>query len=193
MSSTVIKEVYPILAGVVPLQRRRHGKRCKPTSTDLSLQLARVEELLTELEVEHRKALATNDAGQRVPLLTHEIAEKLSNVLDQVYYGVWVDVLAPRAAWSSPSERKKAGKRVYFPIFKPGQRRSAVGRFIESALASLPDCVSAVDDAQSHGPHGPWLHALKYVARQKHMRLLPQHHREPYVAIQMLHVIGRVK
>jgi hypothetical protein len=184
VGSTISKDVYPFTCELVKFESERatRGSVVRIASPEWRAEIARVIEVLADLEREHRRAVETNRVEARLLVLTHEVAEKLSNILDKVYFAVWTHRLASVATWSA-SDRRKAEKRVVFPIYEPKGLRGAVGGPIDDVLQTSPELRGVLDDAQPYGPRGRWLAKLKHVARQKHMRLLPQQHREPSLGL----------
>lgn len=184
MPSTITKDVFPFTAELVRFEteRRRkhlmHGVRSPDCRAELELAAA----FLSELEAAQATALATNNIDLQPALLTHTIVEKLSNVLDKIYFEVWQKRLAPAATWKSPSERARAEKHVYFPIYEPGQRRGAVGGPVCDVLDTMPALCGVLDDAQPTASKR-WLALLKHIARQKHMRIIPHERKEARFSI----------
>ena len=180
MGSTISKDVYPFTCELVKFESERATKNSvdRISSPEWRAELARVIEVLADLEREHRREIESNRIETRLLVLTHEVAEKLSNILDKVYFAAWTHRLASVATWSA-SDRRKLEKRVFFPIYEPSGLRAAVGGSIYDVLQTLPELRSVLDDAQPWATADRWLAKLKHVARHKHMRLLPQEHREP--------------
>lgn len=185
MPSTVFKDIFPFTGEVARFESDRTRKELlrRIRSVDCVAELELAADLLAMLESAHAEAIATSTIASRVLTLTHTIIEKLSNVLDKIYFTVWTVRLAPAATWSKPGDRATQEKRVVFPIYDPGGLRSSVGSAVYDVIAAMPDLERVIEDAQPRLSTDRWLATLKHVARQKHMRLLPQAEREPHVAI----------
>lgn len=141
---------------------------------DLSDQLDRVEELVDELEKEFNKVFLAKEISGRAKNITHEIIEKLSNILDQMARKLWEKYVSKNL---TNGERKKA--RVYFPIAKDKNSfDSILGRSVKDFKENYPSLYAYYLSKQPFTSRDNWLSILRDIAGEKHIGLVPQKREE---------------
>jgi hypothetical protein len=138
---------------------------------DIDAQLDRTKELLKDLEKEYLNSIHIQQVTSRAKVITHQVIESLSNVLDQLSYKLWKQKVSPKL---TEAERKKADKNVYFPFGKDKQMfDSALGKWGEHNNIDT-DLLDFLSRWQSFNIKDDWLLNLKSLARNKHIGLIPQ-------------------
>jgi hypothetical protein len=138
---------------------------------EIYAQISRTGELYKELEVEYDRCLEARTVSTKLRMLTHEMFEKIANILDQVFHLAWERRVKPRLP---PDRHNPKG---YFvcgrddKAFKAGLRRwyaedleAYDGEFYNLIVKYQP-----YRDLEAH-----WILAARNIARHKHIRLLPQ-------------------
>lgn len=145
-------------------------------ANSLIAQFDRVKELISELETEYDKCLDSKEVSDKAKVITHEVIEKLSNILDQIARNLWKRYLIPTL---SKSDKKKAI--IYFP--KSNNRysfNSIIGRWMVKDLEKVNK--KLFDFLISKQPflnkENDWLSILGKLASQKHIGLVPQKRQE---------------
>lgn len=132
----------------------------------------RAKELTNELEEEYNQCLKSRDISERSKNLTHEILEKLRNILDQKMRLFWEKHLAVGL-----SEKEWRVAKVYFPITENTEAfLSTLGRArmknLEGRNKKAYDFLIGKQVFSSK--ENNWLITLKKIVNQKHIRLVPQ-------------------
>ncbi len=141
---------------------------------DLSDQLERVEELLNDLEKEFNKILLSKEISGRAKNITHEVIEKLSNILDQVAKRLWDQYVLQNL-----TEEEKVRARVYFPIAKDQHSfDSIIGRSLKNFKEKYPKLYAYYLSKQSFVVGNSWISNLRDIAGKKHIGLVPQRRTE---------------
>lgn len=158
-------------------------------SASLKAQLDRVRELITELETEYNKCLEQKNVSDKAKVITHEIIEKLANILDQIARKLWEKKLSLSL---TDIEKKKAT--IYFP--KSDDRHSfdsTIGRWlVKDFEKNFPECFNFLLSKQSFvNESNQWLTTLGKLASQKHIDLVPQK-REEVTHIKISSNVGTV-
>jgi hypothetical protein len=157
----------------------------KPASPDdIKALLSHTLQLLGDLEQEYRKGrFAATQELTKARVLTHDIVEKSSNVLDQLMYAVWSKRVRPRLI-QLPS---RGG---YFPAARSeAEYRSALGQWkcadLDRIDPSFDRELRAVQPMA--GAQNDWLLELKDLARAKHTGLIPQAASEVQICVPLEH------
>lgn len=138
---------------------------------NISAQLVRTKELLKELEKEYLNSIHIQQVTSRAKVITHQVIESLSNVLDQLAYKLWKQKVSPQL---TESERTKANKNIYFPFGKDKQAfDSMIGKWGKKDNIDT-DLIDFLSQWQSFNANDDWLLNLKSLARNKHIGLIPQ-------------------
>lgn len=137
---------------------------------DLSNQLDRVEELVVDLENEFNKILLSKEVSGRAKNITHEIIEKLSNILDQVARKLWDNYIS-----SGLTDQEKKKTRIYFPIAKDQSSfDSILGRSVRGFKTKCPNLYSYYLSKQPFVSGNNWISVLRNIAGEKHIGLVAQ-------------------
>lgn len=145
-------------------------------SKTLEAQLIRINELINELETEYDKCLDKKDVSDKARVVTHEIIEKISNVLDQTARFLWEKFLASDL---SNSEKQKAI--IYFPKSEDEHSfKSILGRWMVKDLETkYPKILNFFLSKQPFiNEANKWLENVGKLASQKHIDLVPQKREE---------------
>lgn len=145
-------------------------------NNSLKAQLTRINELISDLETEYDKCLDEKDVSDRARVVTHEVIEKLSNILDQTARKIWEKYLAVNL---TDKDRQKA--MIYFPKSKDKHSfDSTIGRWmIRDLKKSNPKIFYFFLSRQSFTHESnKWLEILGQLATQKHIGLVPQKREE---------------
>ncbi|MFA5769909.1 MAG: hypothetical protein WC894_00245 [Patescibacteria group bacterium] len=139
-------------------------------------QLIRIDELIRELETEYDKCLDKKTVSEKAKVITHEVIEKISNVLDQTARSIWEKYMAVNL---SDIDKKKS--KIYFPKSKDKHSfDSTIGKWMINNLeTSYPEIYSFLLSKQpfTNGDN-KWLEIINILASQKHIGLTPQKREE---------------
>ena len=141
-------------------------------NNSLKAQLERTNELIIELETEYDKCLDKKDVSDRAGVVTHEVIEKLSNILDQSARMIWRKHLA-----ISLTDQDKRRAMIYFPKSKDRHSfDSTIGRWmIKDLEKNNPKIFNFFLSKQPFlSSNNNWLEILGQLASQKHIDLVPQ-------------------
>ena len=141
-------------------------------NNSLKAQLERTNELIIELETEYDKCLDKKDVSDRAGVVTHEVIEKLSNILDQSARMIWRKHLA-----ISLTDQDKRRAMIYFPKSKDRHSfDSTIGRWmIKDLEKNNPKIFNFFLSKQPFlNSNNNWLEILGQLASQKHIDLVPQ-------------------
>ncbi len=136
--------------------------------------LDRTEELLNDLELEYNECLSSKIVSERAINITHEVLEKLRNVLDQSMRKFWEKIISPLL---SDKEREKA--RFYFPITDKGLvafHQYLKNGKMEDLNTIHPQMYTFLLGLQPFkSSKNKWLFDLREIANKgKHINLIPQ-------------------
>ena len=109
---------------------------------DLILQLDRVGELINNLEIEYENSLNSKTISEKAKIITHEIFEKLSNILDQTAYKIWEIFLSKNL-----TEKEKSSSRIYFPA--ASDEKGLLARFKEWKVEKLNEYINKLSKYSS--------------------------------------------
>lgn len=140
--------------------------------SDLLIQLKRVEELINELEIIYKNCLSSKNISPEAKVVTHEIFEKLCNILDQITRAIWLKNLS-----ITLSEEDKNKATIYFPVSNDQhQFVSTIGRWrIQDLEHNFPDIYNFFNSRQPFiSDKNNWLLIVKELANKKHIGLIPQ-------------------
>jgi|SRR3989344_1597602 len=142
----------------------------------LDAQLIRINELISELETEYDKCLDKKDVSDKAKVVTHEVIEKISNVLDQTARKIWEKFIAVNL---TDTDKKKSI--IYFPKSKDTHSfDSVIGRWMINNLEkNYPNIHNFLLSKQPFTNEGnKWLEIVGVLASQKHIGLIPQKREE---------------
>jgi len=140
--------------------------------------LDRAEELLDELEAEYNKSLNNKLVSDRALVISHEIIEKLSNILDQTAFKIWSKIVAINL---SNKEKSKIEKRIYFPaqLEEEDFNNKLTEWKAKNAQTTYPNLYNFFKKLQPfNSPNNLWIKYLKELASKKHVGLIPQKRQE---------------
>lgn len=140
----------------------------------IKIQLDRVGELLKELEDEYNKSLSLQKVSDRALVITHEVVEKLSNLLDQIANKIWLKEVGINL---TEEEKIKVGKRIYFPA--QTKKEDFDNKLVEwkakDAENNYPNLYKFFKKLQPfNSQDNLWIKYLKELASKKHVDLIPQ-------------------
>ncbi len=136
--------------------------------------LDRTEELLNDLEMEYNECLSSKKVSERAIVITHEVLEKLRNILDLSMRKFWEKFISPLL---TTKERQKA--RFYFPITDKGLdsfHQSLRNGKMEDLITLNPQIYTFLLGLQPFkSSKNKWLLDLREIANKgKHINLIPQ-------------------
>ncbi len=140
---------------------------------ELESMLDRADELIRDLEAEYKNCLKAQNVSERAKNLTHEVLEKLKNVLDHTMRRAWRKYIAPNLL-----ERDRERVLVYFPIASDLHSfRSILGRANKGNVDKVhKNPYSFLLKKQPFSSkENQWLELLAKIAPEgKHVELIPQ-------------------
>jgi hypothetical protein len=133
--------------------------------------LQRTLKLLEDFDTTLDACLRSGSALEPVRQLFHEIFEKLSNVLDQIWFAVWEARIAPHVQWQDSKQAANARKHVHFPLVSAEAELTNALRGTHVATAALRDreLVEAVLAPQYFKCNDDFLSEVKRIAARKHV------------------------
>ena len=140
---------------------------------ELESMFTRAEKLLGELEEEYNNCLHAKNVTEEAKHLTHEVLEKLKNVLNHTMIKVWEKIIAPDL-----SDEDKKKRAISFPTSNSLQSfRSTLGRAkmtgSDKTHKNLYDFLLSKQPFSSSD--NQWLGLLSKISGEgKHIRLIPQ-------------------
>ncbi len=140
----------------------------------LKSMLDRADALVNELEKEYDNCLHGKEVSSEALILTHEVVEKCSNILDQLMTLAWTVRIKPNLQ----TLPKRGG---YFPAARDEESfRSSMGQWQALNIDTLDTDLSRV--LRSYQPmtdsKNEWISVLRDLAAKKHTGLEPQTRRE---------------
>ncbi len=142
-------------------------------NNEIISQIKRAKELLGDLKNHYNTNLKEKSVSHKTRNLTQEILQKLRNILDQIMYQFFSKYIAPIL---SPEDRKKAERRVYFPIITDRDKFSKNFRKIKCTnfQTLFPNVYSFLDSVQPYNKDFEWLEFFRDKSNERHLRLVGQ-------------------
>lgn len=156
------------------------GEAALSRMADIFQQIARCGSLHADLSTEYDRCIGTRAVSAQLAILTHELNEKIANILDQTFHLAWEVRLKPRLP---PEQHQPRG------YFVCGSHAGAVvtglKKWYAADLATTdPVFYRLIESCQPYlAPDKDWILEVREIARHKHIRLLPQEVRDESVKV----------